>query len=77
MSDFAKMGYSLIKCIEIEGLNESVGLGGETPSIKYLKDGKISDSQPSINEFKESEDSYYMYAEEYLTRHSLCSLVLM
>jgi hypothetical protein len=66
MSNFARMSYSLIKCIEKEGLNESVGLGGETPSIKYLMDGEDLDIEPSINEFKEFEESYDMYAKEFM-----------
>jgi hypothetical protein len=66
MSDFAKMSYPLIRCVQIEGLDESVGLGSDRPAIKYLKDSKDLKTEPSINEFKEFEESYDTYTKEFM-----------
>jgi hypothetical protein len=56
LSDFAKRSYPLIRRVQIEGLDESVGLGSDRPAIKYLKDSKDLKTEPSINEFKEIEE---------------------
>jgi hypothetical protein len=54
MKEFANLGYSLIKYIENRNLEQSVG--GE-PWVRYQKDGKDLDTEPTHDEIEEFQES--------------------
>jgi 20S proteasome alpha/beta subunit len=62
MQDFANLCYSVIKYIENEHLDESVGTRNDEPSIKYLVDDTEIDSEPKNNELNRFKNSYSQYA---------------
>ena len=66
MKEFAKLSYCVIKYIEKEKLEESIGTGPNEPSIKYLKDGAELDTQPSANnDLKEFNQACNGYAKKF------------
>jgi 20S proteasome alpha/beta subunit len=69
MREFAKASYCIIKYLEKENLDESVGVDVYNPSIKYLKDGAEIDTEPYANEFTKFEESYDTYARGFATIH--------
>jgi 20S proteasome alpha/beta subunit len=61
MKDFAGLSYCVIKYIENENLDESVGTGKVEPSIKYLADDTELDNEPSdieLNNLKNASSQY-------------------
>jgi 20S proteasome alpha/beta subunit len=65
MKDFAELGFCIIKYVEEEGLEPSVGVGDKRPSIKYLKDGGEIDTEPEPNEFSDFENAYNSYKNKF------------
>lgn len=62
MLQFAELGYSIIKYIENEKLDNSVGVGAGRPSIRYLPDDNYSDTSSNEEEYHQFDiayDSYY------------------
>jgi hypothetical protein len=69
MREFAEASYCIIKYLEKEKLDESVGVDVYNPSIKYLKDGAEIDTEPYANDFTKFEESYDTYARGFATIH--------
>ena len=65
MKDFAELSHCIIKFIEYEGLDLSVGVGENNPSIKYLKDGGEIDTEPDNREFSDFENTYNSYKNKF------------
>ena len=66
MKDFAEMAYCIIKYIEKEKLEPSVGVGDNNPSIKYLKNGHEKDTEPDNIEFIDFENAYISYKKRFI-----------
>ena len=61
MSQFAELSYSTIRYIEEKKFSEYLGLGGEKPALKYLKDGERLDTDLTDEEWKKFQGSYPNY----------------
>jgi hypothetical protein len=56
--DFAKLGYRIIKQIEDEKIDPSIGVGDEEPNIRYLENGKEMDEEATPEELQQFEECY-------------------
>ena len=71
MSKFAEISYNIIRYIEEKKISESVGLGGNKPATKYLKDGERLDTDLTDEEWKQFEASYPSYEKYFDSLNSL------
>jgi hypothetical protein len=65
MREFAELSYCIIKFIEKNQLDQSVGVGNGRPSIRYLEDAEDLDFEPSDNEYCEFENAYVNYLSRF------------
>lgn len=65
MKDFAKLSYCVIKYIEIEGLDDSVGTGNDEPTVKYLADDAEIDREAPHDDLNEFKNVYSEYADKF------------
>lgn len=65
MKDFAALSYCVIRYIENENLDESVGTGKNEPSIKYLADSEELDYEPSDTELDNFKNAYSQYTVDF------------
>jgi hypothetical protein len=65
MRDFAKVSHCIIKFIEKEELAVGVGVGNNTPSIRYLEHGADIDVQPKVADINSFESCYEQYSKDF------------
>lgn len=65
MLQFAELGYSVIKFIENENLDDTVGVDVGEPSIRYLSDDKDFDTSSNDEEYSRFEEVYDSYYKDF------------